>query len=139
MAEHDDAAVSHRVTKLDADACWRLLQTQSLGRLVIAADRIEIFPVNFLVYERAVYFASAPGTKMMALTESPQVAFEVDGEESDLVWSVVLRGRAVRLASDTEIEASGILRLHAMHPTKKRNYVRIAPDTISGREFRPMP
>ncbi|GAB3393680.1 pyridoxamine 5'-phosphate oxidase family protein [Humibacter soli] len=136
MDDRTDRARTGHVSVLSEDDCWRLMATQELGRLAIAADRIEIFPVNFLVHERAVYFASAPGAKLAELIGRPEVAFEADGEHEGLLWSVVLRGRGVRLAADSDIESSGILTLRGWHPTVKHNYVRIAPGEITGRAFR---
>ncbi len=129
---------SDGVRILDPDACWSLLETQSLGRLAVAAERLEVFPVNFLVHDRAVYFATAPGTKLVELAASPDVAFETDGEADGELWSVVVHGHATRLAADRDIEASGVLRLRGWHPTGKHNYVRIDPESITGRRFRPV-
>ncbi|QDZ14275.1 pyridoxamine 5'-phosphate oxidase family protein [Humibacter ginsenosidimutans] len=123
------------IESLDPDACWNLLETQSLGRLAVAAERVEIFPVNFLVHERSVYFASAPGSKLMEILHDPHVAFEADGSASADLWSVVIHGRAVRLARDSDIEGSGVLRFKGWHPGEKHNYVRIIPDEITGRRF----
>ena len=124
------------ISSLDREECWALLETQNLGRLAIAADRVEIFPVNFLVHDGSIYFASAPGSKLMEMAENPNVAFEVDGKAAGKLWSVVIHGRAVRLARDSDIEASGILQLKGWHPTAKHNYVRITPEEITGRRFR---
>lgn len=126
---------ANAITILEADACWSLLQTESVGRVAIAAERVEIYPVNFLVHDRGIYFASAPGSKLMELVENPNVAFEVDGQAGDELWSVVIHGRANRLARDSDIESSGILQHKGWHPTQKYNYVRIRPDEITGRRF----
>jgi uncharacterized protein len=127
---------------LDAEECWRLLADGSLGRFVTAAGgQLEIFPVNYLVHERGVYFASAPGTKLAALTVDTTVAFEADGEqrgalwERGTLWSVVIHGTARRLAADDEIEESGVLELDAWAPGGKHNYVRIEAHSITGRSF----
>ena len=132
----DAAASGDAITYLRSQECWALLETQSLGRLAIGGERVEIFPVNFLVHDGSVYFASAPGSKLMELTQSPSVAFEADGTTSGQLWSVVIHGHAVRLARDIDIEMSGILQLKGWHPTAKHNYVRITPDEITGRRFR---
>ena len=124
-----------KIKNLEPDSCWSLLETESLGRLAIAAEHVEIYPVNFLVHDRAIYFASAPGSKLMELSENPGVAFEVDGQVADDLWSVVIHGRAKRLARDSDIESSGILQHKGWHPTEKYNYVRITPDEITGRRF----
>lgn len=130
------------VTTLSEEQCWQLLENQPIGRFVAAlADSVEIFPVNYMVKSRAIYFASAPGTKMVALTANPSVAFEIDGGdrgsmwEHGSLWSVIVHGTAERLASDDDIETSGILELSTWHPSEKRNFVRIVPRSVTGRTF----
>jgi nitroimidazol reductase NimA-like FMN-containing flavoprotein (pyridoxamine 5'-phosphate oxidase superfamily) len=124
------------VEELDAAACWALLPTVSLGRIAVAVDDgVDIYPVNFLVRDRTIYFSSAPGTKMEQITAHPRVAFEVDGTTERRRWSVVVRGNAVRLDTDREIEESGVQTLHSLPPTDKWNYVRIDPEVITGRRF----
>lgn len=124
---------------LDDETCWRLLEQADYGRLGLRARHgVDVFPVNFRVHEQAVYLRSAPGSKMIDLTEDPRVAFEIDGSDGEQVWSVVIHGRAKRLDSDPEIERSGVLQLDAWQPGEKFNYVRIVPERITGRRFRPL-
>jgi nitroimidazol reductase NimA-like FMN-containing flavoprotein (pyridoxamine 5'-phosphate oxidase superfamily) len=118
--------------------CWEALESADLGRLAIrTGDDIDIVPVNFLVKDRLLYFRSAPGTKMVELTRMPRVALEADGIRAGRLWSVTVKGDAQRLSVDSEIEASGIQRLHSLDPSTKWNYVRITPRAISGRRFEP--
>lgn len=124
------------VDVLTEDECWHLLDGVDLGRVgVVLGDGVDIFPVNFLVRDRVVYFASAPGSKLVDITTNPRVAFEADGTAGRRRWSVVLKGEAARLAFDSEIEESGVRHLHSLSPTEKWNYVRISPTSISGRRF----
>jgi nitroimidazol reductase NimA-like FMN-containing flavoprotein (pyridoxamine 5'-phosphate oxidase superfamily) len=124
------------VRELDVDECWRLLGNHDLGRLAVRAETgVDIFPVNYLVHNRALYFRSAPGSKLVGLTRAPQVSFEADGQLAHHVWSVVVHGVAERLASDAEITESAIQTLTAWQPGEKFNYVRITPTTITGRNF----
>jgi len=123
---------------LSEDQCWEALQSTDLGRLAIRAGHdIDVFPVNFLVTDRLIYFRTAPGTKMVELTRMPRVAFEADGVRAGRRWSVTLKGTAQRLGFDSEIEASGIQALRSLEPSSKWNYVRITPHSISGRRFEP--
>jgi nitroimidazol reductase NimA-like FMN-containing flavoprotein (pyridoxamine 5'-phosphate oxidase superfamily) len=123
---------------LTEDQCWEALSTTDVGRLAVrAGEDIDVFPVNFLVTDREVYFRTAPGSKMIELTAAPRVAFEADGTTSGMRWSVTLRGDAHRLGFDSEIEASGVRALRSSDPTVKWNYVRITPRSISGRRFVP--
>jgi hypothetical protein len=124
------------VEELDTDACWRLLSTATLGRIaVVADDGVDIYPVNYLIRDHTLYFSSAPSAKMVSIAAHPRVAFEVDGTTERRRWSVVVRGSAVRLEVDQEIEESGVLGLHSLPPTDKWNYVRIDPDVVTGRRF----
>jgi nitroimidazol reductase NimA-like FMN-containing flavoprotein (pyridoxamine 5'-phosphate oxidase superfamily) len=124
------------VSVLDEDECWRLLGESDLGRIAVRSlAGVDIFPVNYLAHERAVYFRSAPGSKLIDLTREPSVAFEVDGERARHVWSVVVHGTAHRLGTDQEIHDSGITSLATWYPSDKYNYVRISPETVTGRSF----
>ena len=124
------------VDALDDTECWRLLGAATFGRLAVADDDgADIFPINHLVQNHLVYFRSAPGTKIVSLTERPGVAFETDGTENRQRWSVVLRGTARRLDSDAEIEASGVGALHTSTRSTKWNYFVITPRTLTGVRF----
>lgn len=124
------------VRPLDIDECWRLLAANSLGRLAIRdGEGVDVFPINYLVHENAVYFRSAPGSKLVDLTRAPAVAFEIDGQLAHHMWSVVLHGTASRLSSEAAIQASGIHKLDTWYPTDKFNFVRIAPSQVTGRNF----
>ena len=121
--------------------CWRLLRTSTLGRLAYVADsRVEIVPVNFLVERETIVFASTQGSKLRGLHTSPAAAFEVDEGSGDFLWSVIVHGAAKRIDSGPEIEASGIRAQRSLSPLDKWNYVRIVPESITGRRFmRPRP
>jgi nitroimidazol reductase NimA-like FMN-containing flavoprotein (pyridoxamine 5'-phosphate oxidase superfamily) len=137
----DDARVTDGsaipgVRVLDVNECWRLLAEANLGRFAVrAGEGVDVFPVNYRVHERALYFRSAPGSKLIDLTREPRIAFEIDGQHARHVWSVVVHGTAHRLDSDQEITDSGIQSLEPWHPSEKYNYVRIAPEKVSGRSF----
>lgn len=133
-------AIRSDIEDLDIEQCRRRLRTHELGRLAIRRDdTVDLFPINYLVFDDVLYFRSAPGSKLVDLTQNPKVAFEIDGRSGRRVWSVVVHGTARRLSSDQEIDRSGIERLRAAHPSEKLNYVAIEPDSISGRQFRGTP
>lgn len=126
-----------RITELSTEECWRALNHTDLGRLAVRTQEgPDVFPVNYRVYGGAIYFRSAPGSKLVAITSDPRVAFETDGREGTALWSVVVHGRAARLSVDSEIEESGVLELESWCPTEKWNYVRIVPERLTGRRFR---
>ena len=121
---------------LGEEESWHLLASADLARLAVSTDDgVDIFPINYVVADRVIFFRTAPGSKLMNLTAHPIVALETDGIHNRRRWSVVVRGSAVRLGSDEEIEASGVLSLHSLVPTEKWNYVRITASSITGRQF----
>lgn len=123
-------------TELDLDDCWAHLNGETVGRLAVATEAgADIFPINFTVHERLIYLRSAPGSKLVDIVKNPMVAFEVDGRQSGMHWSVVIKGEAVRLTSDIEILVSGVQFLHTATPSAKWNYIRILPDSVTGRQF----
>lgn len=124
------------VDLLGDEESWHLLAGADIGRLAVSIDGgVDIFPINYVVADRVIFFRTAPGSKLMDLTKHPIVALETDGTHHRRRWSVVVKGSAVRLGSDEEIEASGVLSLHSLVPTEKWNYVRITASSITGRQF----
>ena len=126
-----------QVEHLDNADCRRLLRGGDLGRLaLVAGDRVDVFPLNYLVFDDDVYFRTAPGTKLDALGESADVAFEVDGRQRRRVWSVVVHGTA-RPISDAElVQSARISRLTTDLPGEKTHYVRLEASEVTGRAFR---
>ncbi len=130
------STIDGRAWALSEDECWNLLSRNVLGRLgVIVSGKPDMFPVNYVTDGPHVLFRTAPGTKLAALTENPDVAFEVDEYDDDSAASVVLKGTAKRLDLQREIDAAEELPLASWLPTLKYRWVRIFPTSISGRRF----
>ena len=86
------------VTEMTADECWHLLEHAELGRLALSVrDDVDIFPVNFAVFEGALYFRTSPGSKLAELTANPRVALEADRYDDISAASVIVKGIAERL------------------------------------------
>lgn len=132
MDRTNDAVVS----TLDEEACWNLLARRELGRLAVWVDgKPDIFPVNYVIDGPQVLFRTAPGSKLAGLSQSPDVAFEVDEYDDTHAASVVLKGVATRLERLVDIEAADALPLNPWIPTLKYRWVRISPSSITGRRF----
>ena len=122
---------------LSATESWSLLRQAVVGRLaVIVDDRPDIFPVNHLVDHGSLVFRTAAGTKLTAAV-GHWVAFEVDGYdlETAIAWSVVVKGKAQEVSRLYDVLDVVGLPLFPWHSAPKPHFIRIEPDTISGRRF----
>jgi nitroimidazol reductase NimA-like FMN-containing flavoprotein (pyridoxamine 5'-phosphate oxidase superfamily) len=120
---------------LSEEACLELLQSQGIGRLaMVVDDRIDIFPVNYVMDGRSILFGTNEGHKILGFSAG-EVAFEVDSieEEAHAGWSVVLHGTPELVTDRVEPGED------AVHPWTghKEFLVRIRPRSITGRQVVP--
>lgn len=124
------------VTELSADECRDRLAGGRLGRLVTRVGKVlDIFPVNYVLDGDDIVFRTAEGSKLFELTVNDEVLFEVDEYTDTDAWSVVVRGKAERIEGEEEIAHADALPLTPWVPTMKRHYVRVRPESVSGRAF----
>lgn len=129
-------AADEPVVQLTDDECWDRLREAEVGRLAVApAGAVDVFPINFAVSGRAIYFRTAPGDKLLELSVNPSVAFEIDGWDESSAFSVIVKGIAERLETQTEIDEADRLELAPWVPTLKYRWVRINPTQVTGRYF----
>jgi hypothetical protein len=126
-------------TVLDEHASFERLRNSEVGRLAVIVDgRPEIFPLNFAVDHGTVVFRTAAGTKLDAIGDGADVAFEVDGYDAERgeAWSVVIKGCATEVLDAYERFDAVDLPLFPWNAAPKPRFVRIVPDQTSGRQFR---
>jgi uncharacterized protein len=123
--------------ELSVTESWALLRQAVVSRLAVIVDaRPEIFPVNHLVDHGSVVFRSAAGTKLTGAL-GHWVALEVDGYdvETASAWSVVVKGKAQEVNRLYDVLDVVGLPLFPWHSAPKSHFIRIEPDSISGRRF----
>ena len=126
------------IERLSDRECWELAAAaEGPGRLAfISPDGApDVVPLDFIVTNRQVYCRTSPGTKATAITDNPQVAFEIDGVAGAQRWSVVFHGVAWRMEEHAEIDRSGITALTPSLPLPTDVFLRIAPLRVTGRRF----
>jgi nitroimidazol reductase NimA-like FMN-containing flavoprotein (pyridoxamine 5'-phosphate oxidase superfamily) len=129
-----------QVVRLTDEQCWEHLRRHELGRLVThVGDVIDIFPVNYIVDEQSLLFRTAEGSKLFEIMIRSDVLFEVVDHTDTEAWSVVVRGRAAPLETSAEVERADTLGLKPWIPTLKYVYVRITPESLTGRAFNRAP
>lgn len=116
---------------------WALIRQAPIGRLaVIHNGEPNIFPVNHAVEHGTVVFRTAGGTKHSAALGT-MVAFETDGYDAAAgeAWSVVVRGMAREVSEIDDAIALMGMPLLPWHPSNKPHFLRILPETVTGRRF----
>jgi uncharacterized protein len=134
MPAYDD-----ETRQLSTAECWRVLGGSGIGHLALRSQPVgvDIVPINYLISNHQLFFRSGPGTKLENLAEHPHAAVQVEHFEAGTWFSVVLKGKAVRLAADAAIERSGVQGIVPAQPGGKFNYVCLTPEVIIGRSFVP--
>ncbi|PPB48970.1 pyridoxamine 5'-phosphate oxidase [Arthrobacter pityocampae] len=123
-------------TVLSAAEAWDRLKHCEYGRLAVSVmGEPDIYPLNFVAHDGALFMRTNPGTKLAELTVNERVAFEVDEVNGDEAWSVVLKGTARVIVAQSEVDAADTLPLKPWIPTRKYTYVEITPTYIQGRHF----
>jgi len=126
----------HPGVTLSTEDAWRFLEHTSFGRLALSvANEPDIFPINYLAHDGRLLMRTNPGTKLAELTINDHVAFEIDGIGEGSAWSVVVKGTARVIESQTEIDAADELPLTPWIATRKYTYVEIMPGSVRGLRF----
>ena len=131
----DNSAATEVLTDSDS---WNCLRGVSVGRLaVVLGDGPDIFPVSYTTDHGTIVFRTGVGSKLDAVAADGRVALEADGVDSEtgIAWSVVVRGKAELVQRPDEVIESFSLPLFPWEAGKKDQFVRIVPDSVSGRRF----
>jgi hypothetical protein len=123
---------------LPEHACWLQLRSAEVGRLAVCVDSgPDIFPVNFVVDHGTVVLRTAAGSKLSAARSTPIVAFEADGYDkaNNEAWSVVVKGHVEEVKQLHDRIDVMDLPLFPWHGATKPIFLRLVPDSISGRRF----
>lgn len=132
-----DGGVAFEV--IPRDECVALLGSQVLGRVAVADFNAPplVVPVNYVLDGESVVFRTDYGSKfrLAVLAEAP-VSFEIDGVDPGRRsgWSVLLQGMATELAEE-EVDRLQ-LQPAPWAPGEKGHWVRITPQTLTGRRIR---
>lgn len=125
---------------LSPEQCRDLLVTHRprLGRLAfVDEDRPIVLPMNFVVHGDAIYFRSAPGSKLTAAANAQPVAFELDhiDEVWEEGWSVLASGRLNVVTDPEELARARQLPLRPWAAGDRPHYLRLDIDSLSGRRI----
>lgn len=118
--------------RLTPDQCWTRLHGERIGRVgLFVAEAIEILPVNYRSVDRTIFFDTSSAVFLAAVDAGEEVAFEVDGHDDWVAWSVVAHGTPI-VAADGPPAGYEV---RSLHPTPKAAHLRIVPKWLEGRLF----
>jgi nitroimidazol reductase NimA-like FMN-containing flavoprotein (pyridoxamine 5'-phosphate oxidase superfamily) len=123
---------------IERHECMALLRNTCVGRIAVVVEGEPlVLPVNFVVDDDTIVFRTAEGTKFDACVQNARVAFEVDqiDTRSHAGWSVLVRGRAQEITDPDELARARRLPLNPWARAPKPHFVRLQPDTVSGRRI----
>jgi nitroimidazol reductase NimA-like FMN-containing flavoprotein (pyridoxamine 5'-phosphate oxidase superfamily) len=126
----------YRFRELTTAECLMLLQSKRVGRIVWCGERgPQALPVNYVVDNGRILFRTSPYSAIAKLAVEQQVAFEVDDidEFIETGWSVLVVGMAHRVDDPGDIPRSLEDRPAPWAPGARNLYIRIQPDTVTGR------
>jgi nitroimidazol reductase NimA-like FMN-containing flavoprotein (pyridoxamine 5'-phosphate oxidase superfamily) len=126
---------------LSRDECMRLLTSSVIGRVVFTAAALPaVQPVNFVVdIDGSVVIRTAAGSRLAAAARDAVLAFEVDDFDvaTHSGWSVIVTGRARLVRDEVELTRMLALPLTPWAGGERSEFVRIAPEIVSGRRVMP--
>jgi len=127
---------------LSPEECRTLLATTAVGRIAFL-DRGDptILPVTIGIWDGAVVFTTAPGSKLQAAIMNEPVAIEVDDwdAETHTGWSVLVKGMATVVDNGREIDSLDRLSVKSWsRPDTPKAWVRIVANEITGRRVVPL-
>jgi len=126
---------------LETEECWRLLRSDSVGRIVYTFQALPaVVPVNYVVLGESLLVRTSVGSRLGQLADDTVVAFEVDDIDraTRTGWSVVLVG-STRVLQETPQGMEGLLHHPGLPWVGMEGGVtlRISPGFVTGRHLLP--
>lgn len=131
-------AIRKELEVLNRRRCLDRLSTVKVGRLVFTENGVPaVHPVNFRLWRDDIVIRVAGGAKLAAAADHQLVAFQADELDPYLQsgWTVTVVGHAQRITDiDYLVAVSGTFVMPWVDG-RRDHFVRIAVDTITGRQF----
>ncbi len=121
---------------LDRHECLRLLASQPVGRVAVVVDAWPmIFPVNYALDGDSIVFRTDEGSKLSGASSGFHMSFEIDGIDNmgRRGWSVVVNGVGREVVDASELARLRGLELEPWSPGAKTHWIRIRPESLTGR------
>ena len=123
---------------LDDVECLSLLSRESVGRLALTASALPVvLPINYLLLNRTIVFASDPGLKLDAALRRTVACLEIDGFDrwQHGGWSVLATGRLREITDPIHRIEAEQLPLSPWALSTARHLVELEIELVSGRRI----
>lgn len=125
------------ISQLTVDEAWQLIEVAQIGRIASARDGLpDIFPINYVVFDRAIYFRTAAESRLRTECDDRAIAFESAWQMSDSAWSVVILGTLRTLTTDADQQILNRLPILDFAPERPYVWMRVTPTDVRGRRYR---
>jgi uncharacterized protein len=134
--QHGEQGPGYRFRELTTAECLMLLQSKRVGRIVWCGERgPQALPVNYVVDNGRILFRTSPYSTIAKTAVEQQVAFEVDDidEFVETGWSVLVVGTGRAVDDPGDIPRALEDRPAPWAPGARNLYIRIQPETVTGR------
>lgn len=129
---------ARRLEILDDAECLQLLAREPVGRLALTASALPVvLPINFVLVDRTIVFASDQGLKLEAARQGTVACLEVDGFDRwrHGGWSVLATGRLKEITDPARLAEAKQLPLSPWALSEPRHYVELSVELLSGRRI----
>lgn len=131
-------ASSERIHVLDVAACYELLRTDTVGRIVYTQAALPaVRPITYSLDGHHIVFRTRPDSALAHSVSGQVVAFEVDqlDRETRTGWSVVVTGVAEPLESPSDLARAAGLQLAPWAGGERELFLSITPGLVTGRRI----
>ena len=132
-----ETAATHQSVDLTEAECWTLLSSRGTGRVAYQDNgRVLVFPVNYVVHDKAVYFRTAREGVLGGGLDYRNASFQIDEHDALRMdgWSVLLSGRAAAVDDSDLLTALWGRRMAEPWGGGQRDvFIGIEPAMVTGR------
>lgn len=138
MTQPSTATKGSRLEVLTEDECLTLLRREPVGRLGLSSGALPVvLPVNFVLVDRTIVFASDNGLKLDAARQRTVACLEVDGYDrwQHSGWSVLATGRLGEITDPERLSEAHMLPISPWALTNPEHFVELEVELLSGRRI----
>ncbi|MBT1001613.1 pyridoxamine 5'-phosphate oxidase family protein [Paenarthrobacter sp. DKR-5] len=127
----------HITEELTPDKCWELLTSHQTGRIGYVDDgTVQIFPVNYMVHQDAIYFRTAEDGALGRIMPQARVSFQIDAADPVKLagWSVLASGTLEHVQDPALVTfLAGRVMEEPWAAGLRTAFIAVHPETLTGR------